>query len=272
MDDYSKTQLMEKNVNNSGMAGPENPEDFPNCFSSDDEIHSEKEVDPFKHRLKMTKLEWVRTYIFAVFLIPLRATLVLFVLLLAWLVSVVSLYGLSEEDKTAKPISEGWRALGKKAASFLGRTSLRFCGFRVKVIGEMAMPEEAPVLVAAPHSGYFDALVLFWAKTPYLVSRSENRKLPVLGKCIELSQSINVVREDPNSRHNTVKEIIRRTNLHNHPNPKERWPQLLVFPEGSTSNRKALMSFKPGAFCPGKPVQPILVRYPNRIDTVTWTW
>ena len=39
------------------------------------------------------------------------------------------------------------------------------------------------------------------------------------------------------------------------------WPQLMIFPEGSTSNRKALMSFKPGAFVPGKPVQPILIRY-----------
>ena len=38
------------------------------------------------------------------------------------------------------------------------------------------------------------------------------------------------------------------------------WPQLMIFPEGSTSNRKALMSFKPGAFVPGKPVQPVLIR------------
>ena len=37
------------------------------------------------------------------------------------------------------------------------------------------------------------------------------------------------------------------------------WPQLMIFPEGSTSNRKALMSFKPGAFVPEKPVQPILI-------------
>ena len=32
------------------------------------------------------------------------------------------------------------------------------------------------------------------------------------------------------------------------------------------------MTFKPGAFLPGKPVQPILLRYPNQVDTVTWTW
>ncbi|XP_063103156.1 lysophosphatidylcholine acyltransferase 2 isoform X2 [Cavia porcellus] len=28
----------------------------------------------------------------------------------------------------------------------------------------------------------------------------------------------------------------------------------------------------PGAFIPGVPVQPILLRYPNKLDTVTWTW
>ena len=38
------------------------------------------------------------------------------------------------------------------------------------------------------------------------------------------------------------------------------------------SNRKALLPFKPGAFFPGKPVQPITFRYTNEIDTVTWTW
>ena len=32
------------------------------------------------------------------------------------------------------------------------------------------------------------------------------------------------------------------------------------------------MTFKPGAFLPGKPVQPVLLRYPNQVDTVTWTW
>ena len=247
-------------------------EDIPNCFSSDDEISKEISVDPFKHRLKMTKYEWFRTYVLTILLIPIRVILVLVSLLLAGLVASIALFNLSEEEKTEKPISPKWRKVAQKTAAFLGRTSIRFCGFSVTVIGEMASAEEAPILVAAPHSGFFDAFVLFWARTPYLVSRQENRKIPVIGKCIELSQSINVKREDPNSRQNTVKEIVRRTNLHNHPDEAERWPQLLIFPEGSTSNRKALMSFKLGAFYSSKPVQPVLIRYPNRVDTVTWTW
>jgi hypothetical protein len=36
--------------------------------------------------------------------------------------------------------------------------------------------------------------------------------------------------------------------------------------------RQALLAFKAGAFFPGKPVQPVLLRYPNATDTVTWTW
>ena len=38
------------------------------------------------------------------------------------------------------------------------------------------------------------------------------------------------------------------------------WPQLMIFPEGSTSNRRALMTFAPGAFNPGKTVQPVVIR------------
>ena len=40
----------------------------------------------------------------------------------------------------------------------------------------------------------------------------------------------------------------------------------------SQAYRKALLPFKLGAFHPGAPIQPILTEYPNRIDTVTWTW
>ena len=50
------------------------------------------------------------------------------------------------------------------------------------------------------------------------------------------------------------------------------WPQTLVFPEGTTTNRTCLITFKPGAFIPGRPVQPVVVKYNNKTDTLTWTW
>ncbi len=98
------------------------------------------------------------------------------------------------------------------------------------------------------------------------------RSIPFIGRCIECAQALFVSREDPKSRQKTVVEILRRSApspLGSDPN-QGWWPQLVIFPEGSTANRKALMSFKPGAFYPGRSVQPVLIRYPNWLDTVTW--
>nr|XP_014353484.1 PREDICTED: lysophosphatidylcholine acyltransferase 1 [Latimeria chalumnae] len=46
----------------------------------------------------------------------------------------------------------------------------------------------------------------------------------------------------------------------------------MIFPEGTCTNRSCLITFKPGAFIPGVPVQPVVLRYPNKMDTITWTW
>ena len=233
-------------------------------------------MDPFTHRLTLTKLQWLRVYILSVLLIPIRIVLILITLLIAELVASVALWNLSEEMKTEKPIAPYWRKVAQQIAAILYRIFLRCCGLSVTVKGKKASAKKAPILVVAPHSGFFDTFVLFWCTGPYgfpyCVTREESRKLPLFGKVFDLFQSIYVKREDPDSRKGTVEEIKRRTNLSSHPDPAERWPQLLILPEGSCSNRKALMSFKPGAFYPGKPVQPVLVRYPNNIDTVTWTW
>ncbi|RVE47393.1 hypothetical protein evm_007992 [Chilo suppressalis] len=48
--------------------------------------------------------------------------------------------------------------------------------------------------------------------------------------------------------------------------------EVLIFPEGTCTNRSCLITFKPGGFYPGVPVQPVTIRYPNARDTVTWTW
>jgi len=232
-------------------------------LSSDDEA---SETDPFRHRIKMSPLRWLRTYFLTPILVPLRFTLLITTVFLAWVVSSISLFGLSEDEILNQPLT-GWRKTNKKVASFLGRLCFRLTGFMiVETKGQMASKEEASILVVAPHSTFFDGFVVFWCDLPYIVSRHENRKIPLLGKCIEFAQSLFVCREDPQSRQKTVKKIVERAQ------DDTEWPQLLIFPEGSTSNRKALMSFKPGAFVPGKPVQPVLIRYPNEVDTVTWTW
>ena len=53
------------------------------------------------------------------------------------------------------------------------------------------------------------------------------------------------------------------------------WPQLLIFPEGTTTNGQALVRFRTGAFSTGHSIQPLCIRRLSGcclVDTITWTW
>lgn len=90
--------------------------------------------------------------------------------------------------------------------------------------------------------------------------------MPVIGALLRFNQAILVSRHDPASRRRVVEEVRRRATSGG------KWPQVLFFPEGTCSNKKALLKFKPGAFIAGVPVQPVLIRYPNSLDTTSWAW
>uniref|UniRef100_A0A3B5LE97 Lysophosphatidylcholine acyltransferase 4 n=1 Tax=Xiphophorus couchianus TaxID=32473 RepID=A0A3B5LE97_9TELE len=71
-------------------------------------------------------------------------------------------------------------------------------------------------------------------------------------------------RKDPESRKEAVVKLNERLTS------KGYWPQMLMFPEGTTTNGRALIKFKPGAFLAGVPVQPVLLRYPNKVVSALW--
>lgn len=54
-------------------------------------------------------------------------------------------------------------------------------GFQVEVKGKVASLLEAPIIVAAPHSSFFDAIVSALTGMPSIVSRAENLSTPVFG-------------------------------------------------------------------------------------------
>ncbi|AQK80987.1 Lysophospholipid acyltransferase LPEAT2 isoform 2 [Zea mays] len=48
------------------------------------------------------------------------------------------------------------------------------------------------------------------------------------------------------------------------------FPRVLLFPEGTTTNGRFLISFQHGAFIPGYPVQPVVVHYPHVHFDQSW--
>ncbi|XP_065084768.1 lysophosphatidylcholine acyltransferase isoform X1 [Ochlerotatus camptorhynchus] len=224
-------------------------------------------VNPFVHKLIWDDpIDKIKTAFLTVFLLPFRVILIIVCLVIAWTLATIGLYGVTREELMTKPLS-GWRRELRHVTAVVMRALFLFGSFNlIRTKGERASPKEAPVICVAPHTAFYDSICVILFGPSAVVAKYETASLPFFGKLIDYAQPIYVCREDPNSRQTTIKEIIERANS------KEDWPQILIFPEGTCTNRTSLIQFKPGAFYPGVPIQPVLVRYPNKIDTVTWTW
>ncbi|XP_061163188.1 lysophosphatidylcholine acyltransferase 2-like isoform X2 [Saccostrea echinata] len=221
--------------------------------------------NPFVHNLQFTTLDIVRIVIMSVTIAPVRLVSLALLFGLAWLLAKISLACRTPEEKQ-KPL-EGWRNSLRPLVVIVSRCVFFVGGFHwLTVKGEHHSAKEAPIIVLAPHSSFLDALAIVYLNLSTVVAKQETALAPIIGTLIEYTQPVLVKREDPNSRTNTIKEIHRRA----HSGGK--WPQIIIFPEGTCTNRSCLINFKSGAFYPGSPVQPICIRYPNQFDTVTWTW
>ncbi|XP_029931678.1 lysophospholipid acyltransferase LPCAT4 isoform X2 [Myripristis murdjan] len=223
-------------------------------------------ANPFVHEVKLTTAQRIRGIILGSILFPLRVTMAAIFFLIMWPLARLRLAGLSEEERS-RPVT-GWRRwLFHPIILVLSRAVFFSLGFLwVKIKGRRADLKEAPVLAVAPHSGFLDMLVLCPTQLATVVSRSENSSLPVIGALLEFNQSVLVSRKDPESRKKAVAQITERVTSNGY------WPQMLMFPEGTTTNGSALIKFKPGAFLAGVPIQPVLLHYPNKLDTVRWTY
>uniref|UniRef100_A0A8C5WFL9 Lysophosphatidylcholine acyltransferase 2 n=1 Tax=Leptobrachium leishanense TaxID=445787 RepID=A0A8C5WFL9_9ANUR len=220
--------------------------------------------NPFVHEINFTPTKQLQMLLCGFLLLPIRILLFISVIFLTWSIAIVSAYG--SDEKNLQPITGRRRNITKYLIGFLGRILYLCMGFRIHIKGIPASSVEAPILVAAPHSSFFDGIAVIASGMPSIVSRVENAEVPIFGRILQVFQPILVSRVDPDSRMSTIGEIRKRVTS------EGEWPQVLLFPEGTCTNRSCLISFKTGAFLPGVPVQPIVLRYPNKLDTVTWTW
>ena len=207
----------------------------------------------------------------SVFVAPIRCVLIILTAILVWFLANREVKGSGDknpDDPVSKPKRHQWYV---NVLTSVGEWLFWFGGFSVKVVGKLADPQDAPILVCAPHSTIVDGLMLPHANFPSVVSRSENQHMPLVGKLITMLRPIYVSREERSSRTATINRIKNRVKSIQSGHPGYR-NHLLLFPEGTCTNRSCLITFKPGAFMSGCPVQPILLRFHNPIDTYSWTF
>ncbi|XP_057565097.1 lysophosphatidylcholine acyltransferase 1 isoform X1 [Hippopotamus amphibius kiboko] len=220
--------------------------------------------NPFVHELRLSALQKAQVAVLTLTLFPARLLVAAAMMLLAWPLALVASLG-SAEREPEQPLAL-WRRVVDVLLKAIMRAMWFAGGFhRVVVKGRRAPPTEATILTLAPHSSYFDAIPVTMTMSS-IVMKAESRDIPIWGTLIKYIRPVFVSRSDQDSRRKTVEEIRRRAQSGG------TWPQIMIFPEGTCTNRTCLITFKPGAFIPGVPVQPVVLRYPNKLDTITWTW
>eukprot|EP00755_Sulcionema_specki_P013098 Sspe_Gene.53097::Locus_29372_Transcript_1_1_Confidence_1.000_Length_1591::g.53097::m.53097/K13510/LPCAT1_2; lysophosphatidylcholine acyltransferase / lyso-PAF acetyltransferase len=203
--------------------------------------------------LNITPVNYYRLrYVYpGLFLIPIRLVLLLSTVAVCSLLGVIM--GLGGRDIMQQRPHTGWRSVVAGTIRYLARLVLFLCGFQF--IQRHGKYDASAPIVVANHRGMFEALYLLAYHKCCLVSAVEN-KFPVVGHAMDAMQFIFLDRTNPDSRKAVVETINRRAN-------EVGWPQVAMFPEGTTTNGRALIQFKVGAFLAGQPVQPVAFEFPG---------
>jgi 1-acyl-sn-glycerol-3-phosphate acyltransferase len=122
------------------------------------------------------------------------------------------------------------------------RDLLRVAGVKVVIENADVLDPDAPQILVANHSSWFDVLALAaWLPGRYcFVAKKEIRKTPFLGYTIERCGHIFIDRSDHQKALESLEEARRTLE-------KDK-PTVIMFPEGTRSEDGRLQRFKKGAF------------------------
>lgn len=223
------------------------------------------EANPFAYDSRPSAYEISKEVFFMVTLIaPLRFLLVCVLVLLALACSLLATVGLDASTVYDKPYPL-WRRRLLTPIAYLCRAALFVMGFyHIKVTGAPA--PDAPFIVCN-HVSVFDALVVFAYLQPSIVAKAELMHIPVLGRIFRGLQVIPVERDakgGKGGREETKRIIQRFAESQQNPDPKDRFPPVLIFPQGTCTKGSFVTMFQRGAFLPGLPVQPVALKYPYK--------
>ena len=221
-------------------------------------------VNPFVNSLQLTSAQKIQVIVMSIFVAPFRLFMVVIAFTLCYLFSLIVSIGVAKP--AIEPVGRVritlFNAFGK-----LGRV-LFFCAgfYHIQVKGDRAKNVDAPLLIVAPHTSMMDMFVFFaTSPLPSGLSAEKFGYLPILGTLCKPLQPLFVSRANSQSKERLALQIRHRVK-----SPGS-WPQLVIYPEGTCTNGRSLITFKLGAFVPGVPVQPVVIQYLNAYDSFSWS-
>nr|BAP28171.1 lysophosphatidylcholine acyltransferase [Aurantiochytrium limacinum] len=226
------------------------------------EGEDEHEYNPFEYDTPVTPYELAKmVFMFASGIALVRFVIFMIILFLVLMFSSLANLGLNKKECYEKPFPR-WRRLLLVPVAWLCRAALFLLGFyHIKIKGKPSMDA---AFFTPNHCSLFDALVMYWLTMPSAVAKAELFKKPLLGRIMRGLQVIPVARESKEGRDETKRILDLFAKSHTNPDLSKRFPQVLIFPQGTCTKDDCVTMFQRGAFLPGLPVQPVAIKYPHR--------
>ncbi|GMI51624.1 hypothetical protein TeGR_g3298 [Tetraparma gracilis] len=235
-----------------------------------DAVNSE-EKNPFVNDTKyLTEGQRAKIAIMTVTVLPVRVALSLAILLITAVYAKLATIGMPPNAGLKEPISPLRTALAQPLRLLL-RSLLFVWGFHwVHQKGKKASAREAPV-IAPNHICFVEPLALVSMNLPMSVGAYATMMFPGFSSVHRLLQNIPLEKYiEPDTVDTVYSRQWVKHQITSRCQTKGAWPQLMIFPEGTTHNQKALVAWKNGPFLPGVPVQPIVVRMNFKHHDPAW--
>eukprot|EP00042_Codosiga_hollandica_P050315 m.597798 g.597798 ORF g.597798 m.597798 type:complete len:535 (+) comp58071_c0_seq3:153-1757(+) len=212
-----------------------------------------------------TTYEWIKIVLLGCTLAPIRVLLVVLIYLsaVAWCKLVLVGARVRDADGRAIPLSPLRRSLVQGWTAVCARVMLFVFGFYyIKVTGR---PDYSAPIWVADHPSMFEPMLFSYFKMAH-VGKEEVRSAFGFQAIVDAMQLLMVSRRDEQSCDQTKDALTERAN-----SARGTWPGTMLYPEGTSTNGSALVTFKTGAFTPGVPVQPVAVRHRFKHYDCSWT-
>ncbi|KAG9150395.1 hypothetical protein Leryth_014575 [Lithospermum erythrorhizon] len=127
---------------------------------------------------------------------------------------------------------------------------------------------DRPAAIISNHVSYLDILYHTSSNFPSFVAKRSVGKLPLVGLISKCLGCVYVQREAKSSDFKGVSGVVNDRIREAQQNFDA--PNMMLFPEGTTTNGNFLLPFKTGAFLAKAPVLPILLRFPYSRFSPAW--
>lgn len=117
--------------------------------------------------------------------------------------------------------------------------------------------------IVSNHTSFVDIIITTSSIDCAYICKKGISRIPIIGMVSKAIGCLYVERTSAESRKKAGEELCKRARDNS-------LPRLCVFPEGTTSSGSQLLKFKYGAFKPGMPVQPAVIKYITPFGKISW--